>query len=397
MSLKYGAFYDEVAAAKDVRVSDDLPDGSVGGDLALSMDERRRQTLRWLKIVFVGSLVLLIFQLLIGWLATAITLLADAAHSGSDVISYAINWLVEWSKSMPGKRKEVSAQKAAKTVDMIDTAGCVTSVVMLFFATWWAASEAWEELQAPSEGSGHIGSALLLFAIFSSILNIGMLQMRPRQKKQIVKDKAKAGGETSEVSPTPIGWPTSDPDFAEYSDTIFCQPCSPLESEAGVGVAPSPTTIETEDTGLSLHMIFHPGCNCAAGKAPWCPSEVTLNVEEEESQPAAHKFRDLNMTAARLHLFSDMVRNILILVVGVLLQLGILKDQKYADAVCSLIVAVLILIGSLALVLRVTGRLTRCCRRKATSSATGTENTSGDKIAQPDVELATKMAVQESV
>eukprot|EP00928_Gymnodinium_smaydae_P000915 TRINITY_DN10336_c0_g1_i1.p1 TRINITY_DN10336_c0_g1~~TRINITY_DN10336_c0_g1_i1.p1 ORF type:complete len:229 (-),score=26.03 TRINITY_DN10336_c0_g1_i1:197-883(-) len=212
-----------------------------------------------------------------------------------------------------------------------------------------------------------------------------MLQMRPRRKKQTVKDQTKAGNKTNEVSPTPIGWPTSDPDYAKYGVTIFCQPCSPLEAEAEV--APSPETVESDDAGLSLHMIFHPGCNCAAGKSPWCPSEITVDTQEVESQPVVQKLRDLNMTAARLHLFSDMVRNLLILVVGLLIQLGLVKDQKHADAVCSLIVAVLILIGSLALVLRVAGRLMKCCRWKASSNTDiKRENSYEVKEIQPDPE-----------
>jgi hypothetical protein len=222
MPRKYDVFYEDVAAAS-VATGVDL-DGSVGGDLAKRMAQKRRQSLRWLKIVFWGTLALFLLELLLAWAATAVTLWADAAHSGSDVISYGIGWMVEWWKSasrLPGKKKEVSIQTAAETADMIDTVGCIASVLTLFLATLWAASEAWRELHLPSKGKPHVGSALLLFAIASSIMNIGMLQMRPRRKKTKTSNRA------SPISLRNLPESELEPAGGEMPcPSVYCQPCS---------------------------------------------------------------------------------------------------------------------------------------------------------------------------
>ena len=60
-----------------------------------TLPSRKRTTVRWLALLFWSTLMLLIFQVLLARLASAVTLLADASHGGADVVSYGINLFVE--------------------------------------------------------------------------------------------------------------------------------------------------------------------------------------------------------------------------------------------------------------------------------------------------------------
>jgi len=88
-----------------------------------------------------------------------------------------------------------------------------------------------------------------------------------------------------------------------------------------------------------LHMLVHPGCT----------GHDDARQPELGSSPAAPPKININMVSAMLHLLADLARSIAILVAGVLIQAGLVGDAGRADALCALLVAVFVLLGSVAL------------------------------------------------
>jgi Co/Zn/Cd efflux system component len=118
----------------------------------------------------------------------------------------------------------------------------------------------------------------------------------------------------------------------------------------------------------TLHMALHPGCTCSDhGEAPETSTDKSLAAPLTQTEIKA---RNLNLVAAMLHLVTDVLRGVLILFVSLLIQLGGVEDAQKADAVCALIVAVLIAAGSIALLVKVVTRLYGFCIRRGYTPAT---------------------------
>merc|ERR1719330_673449 len=103
-----------------------------------------------------------------------------------------------------------------------------------------------------------------------------------------------------------------------------------------------------------LHMLVHPGCTGHHG-SPSVPGS-------SPSVPQKSLQANLNVTSAMLHLLADVLRSITILVAGVLIQANVVGNPGRADAVCALLVAAFVALGSLALVNRMFSALNRVCR-----------------------------------
>merc|ERR1711957_115092 len=105
----------------------------------------------------------------------------------------------------------------------------------------------------------------------------------------------------------------------------------------------------------TLHMTLHPGCACA-DHADAAKDSMQKDPSTDET-PSVTKAQNLNVIAAMLHLVTDVLRGILVLVVALLILMGGVEDAERADAICALVVAFLIFAGSIALAVKVLKRL----------------------------------------
>lgn len=442
---------------------------------AASRPKGKRRALRWLGLLLLVTLLLLIFQVILGCATNTLTLVADAAHGVADVVSYAFNFSVEYLKKR-GRSKE----KTEVTIKIMDTWGSLISLLSLVFATVFAVAEALERLSEDVDrDSDGVGPALLFFSIMSTTCNSGLVLMYWHwHKKSIVKTpraKTSTGaiakdikvacppppvalGESKLVQPRPskgnidmpvpsvhsedsenkvqmapdakcmlqpssrrkkevadsdieveqqdaanpaalappkdveIGAPPRraprryDNDrkkglnlcaaFAGETtaggDAVNCQKiCCRAPGEELADASECPAGAEGVGGGMlsTLHMAVHPGCTCEHHEGDALTGSPTMPA-------AAGEGRNLNLVAAMLHLITDVLRGLLILAVALLIMLGGVHDAGRADAVCALVVAALIAAGSVALLLRVAGRLqTFCC-----SQVNEKSKNSGDQV-----------------
>ncbi|CAE8607206.1 unnamed protein product [Polarella glacialis] len=100
-----------------------------------------------------------------------------------------------------------------------------------------------------------------------------------------------------------------------------------------------------------LHNLVHPGCTGHGGTA-----------NGSDGRTAAKEKENLNVTSAMLHLVADVLRGVTILVVAILIEVGVITDPGKADAVCALLVAGFVAMGSVELLRRA---LTLMCRRNS--------------------------------
>lgn len=84
---------------------------------------------------------------------------------------------------------------------------------------------------------------------------------------------------------------------------------------------------------------MHPGCRGhGAGDGAGPPDAAPDGLEA-----------NLNVSSAMLHLAADVMRNVAIMGAAALIELGCVTDVGRADAFCSLAVAALVCLGSVAL------------------------------------------------
>jgi len=449
--VKHLLFYDEPEAISGkMDAAEGMGDGNdadgvgfaASGPTASSAKNRRKdKTLKWMGILFLSTLLLLIFQVLLGWAARAVSLLADSGHSAADVVSYGFNLWIEWVKLAPAlgtSKSEVTPEKVARTAKKLDTVGALLSLVILLAATWFSTEEAVERLRVPTgKDSKNIGRALLAYAIVSTAVSIGILVMYRRwhgkgtkkrgnsnsealgkesqrdegaPEKSQLDDGAPEKSQRDDGAPVILGnenfapemlfcppckeppkFPTKRPNFVIEQpvapEMLFCPPCKepseaidqPVESPSDAHPAFSD---ESEDVMSTLHMIIHPGCTCSSKTADiswedmwgWGDldgeagsagevADATGSAGQRGNASAGKTPRNLNLIAAFLHLITDILRSVLILIVAILIQLEAIQDAEHGDAVCGLVVAGLIFLGSIALMLQVLGRLRACCKR----------------------------------
>lgn len=393
--VRHLLFYDEPGAiSARIGAEDGVDDGNdadtvgfaAGGPIgSFGANRKKDKTLKWMWILFLSMLMLLILQLLLGWLARALSLLADSGHSAADVVSYGCSLWIEWMKLAPElgtSKSEVTSEKVARYAKTLDVVGSLISLFILLFATCLATLEAVSRIQVPSEmDSGRIGLALLVYAILSTLVSIVLLVMYRRwlgkgAKKKGASNPAAAGkeivAEALQQSPETIGRPT-----IALKTLQHCPPCKAQQLfDPTVDYSPDAQS-KTEDYLSELHMWIHPGCtSCGSGDIDWGLGDPGVRVEgagdvtESNSSGgrdvvvAARKMsRNLNLIATMLHLVTDLLRSVTILCVAILIQLEAVQDAEHGDAVCALVVACLIFVGSMALLLQVFGRLYACCKR----------------------------------
>jgi len=305
-------------------------------------------------------------------------LLADSAHGGADVLSYGLNFFIEWLKLRAARQEEKqedSANIIKNAAKIVDTWGSVASLVTLVIAATFAATEAVERLSTPSgKDSKNIGPALLVFAIVSTSANMYLVVMYKRwHTKGSRTSEASQSESIAESQPAVV-------ENLEAPDQMLCLPCMPCpspmpsqnaEDQTSDHVAQPPEhPANTEGMGggmmTTLHMALHPGCACSNHAGAAVEDSMQENPSTPET-PSVIKAQNLNLIAAMLHLVTDVLRGILVLFVALLILMGGVEDAERTDALCALVVAFLIFAGSIALTVKVVSRLYGFCRRRGYS------------------------------
>jgi Co/Zn/Cd efflux system component len=373
-------------------------------------------TIRWLRFLFFATLALLAFQVLLGWIARVVTLIADSGHTATDAIGYGLNWLAEWFKL---RSKRDSMNTASSNIDadniLADTVGSVFSLLLLTLAIWFTIVEATDRLHMPSgEHSECIGSALMSFAIVSTVMNLGLLLLYRAWQLEAPLAQENQNANKTELKDA-IG-----ESFDEYVKSLeICPPCTSSDigfasnsisrtlvdamndeslAENGRAMERSNSSVKgvasTQTEGLSanseessnyiqtLHMWVHPGCQCRGldesvkqktiakleGRDVTTPQDASLSKMKE----------NLNLFSALLHLITDLLRSILILGASILIQFIGDEHAEQIDAICALLVAFLIFVGSFALFLKLSARV---CQQQRTGRLTSTQ---GNQVYQLD-------------
>lgn len=281
--------------------------------------QRRDEGLRWLGELLLATFLIFAAQLTLGLLVRSLTLLADAAHVFADVISYGFSYGIE--------RAKVRAGTGPQVADRLDALSAAFSAALVIGTSLYAAVDAGQRLQregpvaaAGSEASA-VGPALLGFAVASFAANAALALLQSRRRL--------AGPRA--VEPPPPHPPP--PPVAEDR---------PRRGRA----RPS----RTPERVAWLHAAFHPSCD---------PTTCGASAPPAPGGAAPPEAVNLNVDGALLHLLADVLRSVVILIAGLLLQCGVIRDAAHADVVCALVVSVLIVLGSVVMLRKVVVALRR--------------------------------------
>lgn len=317
---------------------------------------RQHRTLRWFLFLVTSTSVLVLLQVVLGVVAQSLTLLSDVAHGVADVVSYGINYAMERRKSRSRRIEEQSFKSTNENERewevSADLWGCVLTTVMLVGATVFSLVESLDRLYHAEEEEDfdEIGSSMLVFAIASTVVNVGSLVIFRfldwRDRNQTREERAEQVAEIPQ------------PGTEAQVEGVNMMECSPCDSWYGVA-----------------HLVLHPGCalgscDTVLTSAPtsttgprvigvtlaeeaFAHSAASTTTSSEEGTPQTaldpsfiNGGFNLNVDSAMLHLITDVLRSITIVVVAVGIEFKCLKNAGRADAICSLFVSFLILVGA---------------------------------------------------
>jgi len=269
-----------------------------------------RAQLLWLGALATGSFVQLAVQLCLAMMSGSLTLIADMGHACADVVSYIATYLVERTKVDLMHKSNSDTQR---TVARIDAISGLLSCALVAGTSAHAAVDAVRRLRGGSgpDGTGLIGFAMLTFSCFSTTVNATLLAARY------------------------VG-PLAPPDQpSELQPLLAPKVPSPLVPNGG-----RERPRRSRNSRLQMmHDAFHPGCRDQGCNDPSC--------EKGDEAPSSWS-ANLNAYGALLHLATDVIRSIVILFAGLLVEGGLLKDAARADAVCALVVGFCVFAGSAA-------------------------------------------------
>jgi len=354
----------------------------------------------WLGILFAQTLAILVLQLVAGFMARSLALLADSGHSVADCISYGVGFGVEILKKVNSDTHRDPSLMTRVSM-WADLAGAGSSTALLCIATWYAGEEAISRLhnisnpdQASEQKSStefmNIGPALLVFALVSTMSNLITLVLFQRWR-------IGAESDTSKVNSMPVLPVQLDTDvelvsapFVQMSDDAapFAPPPPPppivpvgrarpskrdrksdvpslnltsdfaAGQDTGCGCGDSGTCASSSSWGSWVHMLVHPGCASQTDHKGDCRA----TSGEQASSGLNRTNMNLNVHAAMLHLVADVLRGITILGVAIAIETGLVSDSGKADAVCALLVAAFVALGSVDLLRRFSGGLCSALR-----------------------------------
>jgi len=312
-----------------------------GSPSSSERDERppARSSERWLGWLTLATALLFVFQLQLGIASGSLTLLADLGHTGGDFATYAFGYIMEVAKADLSRRSSVSLRIIA-LVDM--TAASISAAVVVFTSLAAMVSalarlhlHSAQQTDWPETDFRHLGRALILFGCVNIAVNIGLLAMH----RYFATDDPSHGSLKAGSSPSPMGPSSSD------DAHLICVPCPP---EAGIGMAPRRRRQKASKRGVDLlHIAFHPGCSHGSCNHGGCtaPSPSTDDKSEEEEPKT-----NLNVYGAWLHVATDVLRSLIVFVCGILIEVGILHDAAWADAVCAMFVGSCVILGSATMI-----------------------------------------------
>lgn len=365
--------------------------GRVGAGAAAgaSLASPAEDTVRWLLLVFQVSAMLWASQVALGFYASSLALLADSVHSGVDVLTYGFNFYVELSKLRAARLHNAA---------LLDACGAWLSTLALLVASVVAVAEAAVRLGAadgPGDGYERVGPALLGFAVLGTLANVGVLVLLSWRRKvsrattlltvpesgpiempgrlgmeiagapavgsavyppQALPGRSRKNGggrrgkagfcATYSKAPLAIGAGGEDIFFpcSGCAEVTCASSTSPRGGGGGGGGCDGsqnggPRTM----TWLPhLHNLVHPSCAASHG-------DCACDLSSAGEASSAASDNNLNLFAALLHLVADVLRSITILVAGLLVETGTLKDAGKVDAGCAIAVAAFIVAGSMAL------------------------------------------------
>jgi len=336
-----------------------------------NLEETRAQsaTMQWLAMLVGVTVLFLVGQLAAGFYAHSLTLIADSAHTGADVVTYGFTYLVEYLKQQLGLRAG-QPHAAAK----IDACSALFSVIVVVGASAYATADAIGRLRGDVEAHAGevltaeqaeenmlIGPALLGFAITNTIANMLLLAVHNARASS-----STAASDSEEMVPPPPPPPPALPaspsvpslpslDMVTPPPPVpFCMPEGRSKQREKhrqrIVQPPQPQQQQrrrhSQQNKLTLlHKAFHPNCEgCHLEKNSEEPPSITGTKQQTESIR-----ENLNVYGAMLHLIADVVRSTVILVVGLLVQFRFLGNTTRADAVCALVVSTCVVCGSLPL------------------------------------------------
>lgn len=373
-------------------------------------------SVQWLAFLFVQTLFIFVLQICAGVFGESVAILADIGHSGADVVSYGLNYVVERRKDQGAGSLNPKAQAAARVKS--DLIGCLISTVLLLGATVLATREAVLRLLYPgefSDASDKVGAAMLSFALVSTAANVFTLFLyrrwhpapAPSARSLPLQRPSEAGRNLAAADVSP---PTSLGEMSPTTPYGELSPNSPLPPFPQVPMAPpppphgqhgrrskkgrpfldlradfegcaqdsckDPILNSTDITGAAA--VPGPDCSgCGSGRCgdgrrtsaatmlhmlvhPGCTGHHGPEPEEKEGEGAS-----LNVTAAMLHLVADLLRGLAILGGALAIELGWVSNPEKADAVCALFVAGFVGLGSVEL-LRRSWTALQSCRSSST-------------------------------
>merc|ERR1719330_67765 len=173
------------------------------------------------------------------------------------------------------------------------------------------------------DGEIPVGEALLGFAIVSLLTNVCLLALRFRTV------------EDAEKPPPPKPQPRSGPGWVPRALPTTC-----MIAPTG----PQPARRMQLSSAQALHAVLHPGCGGPSAGCSMSGSGTGMSGEMKSDRGE----KNLNLLGVTLHLAADVVRSLIVLVAGLLLELGVLTDVARTDAVCALVVGVFVLSGAAA-------------------------------------------------
>eukprot|EP00929_Paragymnodinium_shiwhaense_P109259 TRINITY_DN75648_c0_g1_i1.p1 TRINITY_DN75648_c0_g1~~TRINITY_DN75648_c0_g1_i1.p1 ORF type:complete len:525 (+),score=128.33 TRINITY_DN75648_c0_g1_i1:100-1674(+) len=327
---------------------------------------------RWLLLLAAASSGLLVLQLLMGSLAHSLTLLADSAHTAADCVSYFFAFFAE-------RAKGGLAKHGTRYVSFVDILSACLSLGVVFVPSCVAMREAAARLGWTGDGAAMVaaagpaetdfrlmGSALLIFSIASIFVNASLVLAHFRRQSE---DKLQAAlpPPAPVVQEGEVGARTRS--FGAGKRQLCRNYRDSRRSAAGDGPAgssrgPGSQAQQGSSHMQLLHMAFHPGCQTGCthtGKAgnrplpPASPQDDSGAAAMEAAAAAALAALDsselnLNVAGALLHVCTDVVRSIVIMVVGALVFLRVMSDPYKADAGCAIVVGGCVILGSSAMV-----------------------------------------------
>jgi len=300
-------------------------------------------TVAWLGSLSAVTFGLLLLEVGLGSLSGSQTLFADMAHGAGDTVTYVVAYSAEKVKRDLSRHSGASA--GAAKLDVFAGATSMLLVVGLSFNAMW---QAWAALEhdkdtAIVEENSLVGPALLSFSFASLAANIGLLFLRFQGS-----DKSTSADTCAEARPTSPATAAQSvstckghqavplPTPARLEDEGVSRPsCQHAALPANDQVQPHrqqqvPSEKQSEDL---VHSIFHAGC----ARPGQCPKSSGNTTDE----------KNLILFGATLHLATDVMRTLLEMCVGVLLQVGMLTDVKKTDAVTALVVGACVLVGTI--------------------------------------------------